>query len=163
MFDRQSDYALNRKEPDAIICKSVSGVHIKLTRLDFANEEEFERWKAWSDKDYQDTESAGRSFHDHYVPLEESLLPGAPSAETEFWTPIEDREQTVRRFLLVEEIRDSLTEKQYRRMYLYYLADMTETEIAERESVGQQRVSNSLSAGRKILSKIFEKFSKDRG
>lgn len=163
MFDRQSDYALNRKEPDAIICKSVSGVHIKLTRLDFSNAEEFEKWKAWSDTDYQETENAGRNFLDHCVPMEESLLPGAPSAETEFWTPIEDQEQAVRRFLLVEEIKDSLTEKQYRRMYLYYLADMTETEIAAHEGVGQRRVSTSLSSGRKILSKIFEKFSKGRG
>ena len=163
MFDRKSDYALNRKEPDAIICKSVSGVHIRLTRLDFDSPEEFEKWKHWSDEDYRDTESAGRTFHDHCVPLEEALIPGAPSAEQDFWKPMEEQDHEARRVLLVEEIRGTLTEKQYRRMYLYYLADMTETEIAERESVGQQRVSNSLASGRKILSKIFEKFLKDRG
>lgn len=37
MFDRNSDYALNKKDPDAIVCKSSTGVHIRLTRLDFSS------------------------------------------------------------------------------------------------------------------------------
>ena len=37
MFDRKSDYALNKQDPEAIICKSSTGVHIRLTRLDFAS------------------------------------------------------------------------------------------------------------------------------
>ena len=42
MFDRNSDYALNKKDPDAIVCKSATGIHIRLTRLDFSSQEEFE-------------------------------------------------------------------------------------------------------------------------
>ena len=56
MFDRNSDYALNKKDPDAIVCKSSTGVHIRLTRLDFSSQEEFEKWKQWSDDDYHCTE-----------------------------------------------------------------------------------------------------------
>ena len=56
MFDRNSDYALNKKDPDAIVCKSSTGVHIRLTRLDFSSQEEFEKWKQWSDQDYHHTE-----------------------------------------------------------------------------------------------------------
>ena len=51
MFDRKSDYALNKKDPEAIVCKSVSGVHIRLTHVDFSSEAEFQKWKAWSDEE----------------------------------------------------------------------------------------------------------------
>ncbi len=52
MFDTKSDFALNKFDRDAIVCRSVTGVHIRLTRADFASEEEFLRWKVWSDGDY---------------------------------------------------------------------------------------------------------------
>lgn len=52
MYDRKSDYALNKQDRDAIVCGSVTGVHIRLTRSDFSSEEEFQKWKAWSDWDY---------------------------------------------------------------------------------------------------------------
>ena len=45
MFDTKSDFALNKFDQDAIVCRSVTGVHIRLTREDFASEEEFLRWK----------------------------------------------------------------------------------------------------------------------
>ena len=45
MFDRSSDYALNKKDPEAIVCKSATGVHIRLTRNYFSSEAEFEKWK----------------------------------------------------------------------------------------------------------------------
>ena len=64
MFDRKSDYAINKKDPEAIVCKSVSGVHIRLTRVDFSSEEEFQKWKAWSDEDYHTREKA-----EHIIPV----------------------------------------------------------------------------------------------
>ena len=58
MFDPKSDYAMNKFDPDAIVCKSASGVHIRLTRKDFASEDEFQRWKTISDEDYRKRECA---------------------------------------------------------------------------------------------------------
>lgn len=52
MFDAKSDFALNRFDQNAIVCRSVTSVHIRLTCEDFASEEEFFRWKVWSDGDY---------------------------------------------------------------------------------------------------------------
>ena len=69
MFDTKSDFALNKLDRDAIVCRSVTGVHIRLTREDFASEEEFLRWKVWSDGDYYDTEKDGRGFYDYGLPL----------------------------------------------------------------------------------------------
>lgn len=56
MFNPKSDYALNKKDQDAIICPSATGVHIRLTREDFISEEEVQQWKEWSDKNYHQTE-----------------------------------------------------------------------------------------------------------
>lgn len=45
MFDKKSEYALNKYDQDSIIYISVSG-RIRLTRADFSSEEEFLKWKA---------------------------------------------------------------------------------------------------------------------
>ena len=50
MFNKKSEYAQNKREKDSIIYISVNG-RIRLTRSDFASEEEFLRWKQWSDED----------------------------------------------------------------------------------------------------------------
>ena len=70
MFDRNSDYALNKKDPDAIVCKSATGIHIRLTRLDFSSQEEFEKWKQWSDQDYHHTEKKDHVHANHTVPTD---------------------------------------------------------------------------------------------
>ena len=83
MFDTKSDFALNKLDRDAIVCRSVTGVHIRLTREDFASEEEFLRWKVWSDGDYYDTEKDGRGFYDNGIPLDPHVdkLGAVPSIE----------------------------------------------------------------------------------
>lgn len=161
MFDRKSDYALNKKDPEAIVCKSVSGVHIRLTRVDFSSEEEFQRWKDWSDEDYHAGEKSGRSFYDHCVSLEICVPMGSPSAEEIYFDPEEETAWTVRKEQMTAKIQVSLTEKQYQRLYLYYIAGMTEAEIAQVEGVGQQRISASITAARKNIEKIFRKFLRD--
>ena len=52
MFNRKSSYALNKKDPDAIVYMDANEVIIRLTREDFASEEEFLKWKSWSDGNY---------------------------------------------------------------------------------------------------------------
>ena len=52
MFNRKSSYALNKKDPNAIVYMDANEAIIRLTREDFASEEEFLKWKALSDADY---------------------------------------------------------------------------------------------------------------
>ena len=52
MFNRKSIYALNKKDPDAIVYMDANEVIVRLTREDFASEEEFLKWKSWSDENY---------------------------------------------------------------------------------------------------------------
>ena len=72
MFNKKSEYAQNKREKDSIIYISVNG-HIRLTRADFSSEEEFLRWKQWSDEDYYETERRGRCYYDNGVPLDENI------------------------------------------------------------------------------------------
>ena len=88
MFDRKSDYALNKRHPDSIVCKSVTDVHIYLTRADFSSEADFLKWKEWSDRNYHQMDKAGRGFYDNCLPLDERIDSMEPSAEGKSVTEI---------------------------------------------------------------------------
>ena len=52
MFNKNSIYALNKKDPDAIVYPSATGRPVRITRDDFPSEEEFLAFKAWSDENF---------------------------------------------------------------------------------------------------------------
>ena len=158
MFDSKSDYALNKLDHDAIVCPSTTGVHIRLTREDFQSEEEFIFWKAWSDSNYHDTDRAGRGFYDHCISLNESLDSTGLSIEDVLMAPMLQAEEAGQRVSNVQMVRAVLTEKQYRRLRMYYLLGMTEAEIAKVEGVGQRRISKSLMSGVAALKKFLKNF-----
>ena len=163
MFDSQSDYALNKRDPEAIVCKSVTGVHIRLTREDFSSEEEFLFWKEWSNEDYRTEEKAGRPYYDNCSQLIEAVDMPNPSAEDTLLAPILEAEDRELRTARLEQVKTRLTEKQYRRLWMYYIEGMTEAEIAVKEGVGQSRVSSSIIRGKKAAQKIFQISSRHRG
>ena len=157
MFDRKSDFALNKKDPDAIVCKSSTGVHIRLTRLDFASPEEFEKWKRWSDEDYHSTEKADHVYSNHTVPVDKlvevSITVISPEDELMEVFSRQEREDLYRRLEAGLETR--LTSAQRRRLWMY-LEGTTETQIAETENVCQQSISECLQAAIKKLKKFFK-------
>ena len=69
MFNPKSDFALNKRDKDAIVYPSVTGVHTRLVRGDFTSEEEFLYWKALSDSDYKKIEAACRDYNDNCIRL----------------------------------------------------------------------------------------------
>lgn len=157
MFDTHSDYALNKADKNAIVCPSVTGEHIRLTREDFSSEEEFLYWKDWSDNDLHKIENDGQ-YDSRCLTLDTLRNTPTPSAEDAVLAPYIAAEKAERRRRLIEVFKTCLTAKQYRRMCLYYLNHMTEAEIAALEGVGQRRVSTSITSGRKIVEKFFPEF-----
>ena len=141
MFDKKSEYALNKHDQDSIIYISVSG-RIRLTRADFSSEEEFLKWKTWSDADYHETEKKGRSFNDNRVALDDYLdvVGAVQSAEDEFFSEL---------------LKADVQAKQYRRIWLYYAERKSVTEIARLEGVTKASVSLSLARAIKKISKKF--------
>lgn len=160
MFDRKSDYALNKQDPEAIVCKSSTGVHIRLTRLDFATPEEFERWKHWSDEDYHDTEKADHVYANHTVPadklVEVSITVISPEDELMEVFSRQEREELHRR--LKDGLETRLTPAQRRRLWMYCVEGLTVEEIAGKENVKHQNVSKRIVAAKKILKKFLEKW-----
>lgn len=163
MFDTKSDYSLNKSDPEAIVCRSADGVHIRLTRENFDSDEEFLRWKNWSDDDYHTMVKTGRGYDDNCISLIEAADAKLPSAEEVMLAPILEAESAEHRAALLKAVRSNLTNKQYRRLRMYYLDGMTEAEIARHEGVGQPRICNSLNAAKKAAKKIFHKFLRNRG
>ncbi len=155
MFDKNSDYALNKLNPDAIVCKSVTGVHIKLKREDFTSEEEFLYWKKDSDSNYKEIESAGRGYDDNCVPLAEAMGATAASAEDAFFAPILNAERREQRVTLLQQVKELLTETQYRRLLQYFVEHLSVDEIAQREGVSHQSVSECIAAAKKKIVNIL--------
>lgn len=150
MFDKKSDYALNKRSPDAIVCKSVCGVHIRLTRADFTTEEEFLCWKEWSDESYCEIEKADASYLKHTCGLTywygSVQSPEAIMIKTQ---EQQEREQLCR--LLLEGLDICLTSIQRRRIWLYCVEGLTVQQIAQLEGVAHQNVTKSVKAARKKI------------
>ena len=159
MFDKKSEYALNKHDQDSIIYISVSG-RIRLTRVDFSSEEEFLKWKAWSDADYHQTEKEGRSFNDNRVALDDYLdvVGAVQSAEDEFFSELlkadvqaEEKDLREKRLAALKAV---LNAKQYRRIWMYLAEGKSITEIARAEGLSKASVSRSIAAALRKLRKL---------
>lgn len=158
MFNRKSFYALNKKDPNAIVYTDADGNLIRLTRDDFSNEEEFLRWKKISDMDYHGEEKVDHLYYDGTLPLEslaEEVI-AVPSAEEGYITEIDLSERHLLENLLLEGMGTKLTERQRTRLWLYCINGVTAAEIASFEGIAQQNVSKSIASAKKKLKKFLK-------
>ena len=56
---------------------------------------------------------------------------------------------------MVSQIRDKLTETQFRRVWMYFVDGMTVDEIGTAEGVSHQNISKSIGSAMKKIKKIF--------
>jgi len=158
MLDRKSDYAINKKDPDSIVFKTATGTYIRLHRKDFSSDEEFQKWKDWSDEDYHIQDVENHTYMKHTVGMEETTEQGeTPSPEQLLFEQYDqmDRERFVS--LLLEGINTCLSEPQRRRLLKYYFEGQTQEEIAKSENVAHQNVAESLWRAKEKLKKFFKK------
>ena len=71
MVNKNSIYALNKKDPDAIVYPSASGKPIRVTREDFPSEEEFLAFKKWSDENFHEEEKLDHREANHALSTED--------------------------------------------------------------------------------------------
>ena len=156
MFNRKSIYALNKKDPNAIVYPDADGNLIRLTRDDFASEEEFLRWKDWSDENFHAEDNSDVAEDKRKISLddlsEEALA--VPALDVIMENHHIQAEKHRSSLELVMQIKEILTETQFRRLWMYYVKGMTEAEIAKKESVGQRRVSTSITDAEKKIKKF---------
>lgn len=88
MFNRKSSYALNKKDPNAIVYMDANEAIIRLTREDFASEEEFLKWKSLSDADYHASEKEDHVYANHTLGF---VLPDEADKLREFFAEHQDK------------------------------------------------------------------------
>ena len=154
MYNKKSDYTLNKKNKDAIVSRNAAGEYIKLTKEEFASEEEFAHWKEWSDDEYRQEYNAEQSYKRLKNKLQKQAENQAVylSVEQLLLNDLADEERKA----LVNKIKSVLTETQFRRLWLYYVERKTEQQIADIEKVGQRRVSISINVAKKKIKKFFQ-------
>ena len=154
MPDRKSIYTLNKKDPEAIVYTDADRHIIRLTRADFDTESDFLKWKAWSDENYHDEEKSDHVEDNHTAPLDEKAG-AADGPEVIIEQRIEKLAQDQYAAETVIRIKGHLTDKQFRRLWLYCVGGLTQQQIAEAEEVGQRRISTSITGAIKKIREIF--------
>ena len=153
MFNKNSIYALNKKDPDAIVYPSVTGKSVRITRDDFPSEEDFIAFKAWSDENFHKEDNRDVVEGKHLVPIDD-ISEGAlavPAIDVVMERRHDRAEQRKRASEMVVLLKDKLTETQFRRLWMYHIDGKTECEIAELEGVAQQQISKSIKAAEKKI------------
>ena len=157
MFNKNSLYALNKKDPDAIVYPTADGKTVRITREDFPSEEEFLTFKAWSDENFHKEDNRDVTENRYRLSLDdlsEAAL-AVPAIDVVMDRKQQRAEQKRKAADMVVQLKDKLTETQFRRLWMYCVENKTEQEIADIEGVDQQRISKSIIAAKKKIKKFF--------
>ena len=159
MFDRMSEYALNKKDRAAIIYSDAFGNITRLTAKDFSSEKEFRKWKNWVDMKTHSDEKKEHIYNNHTISFAifEAVIGEAPDIGACFIQADEMVDPSQQIDFLIAFIKGCLSETQYRRMWLYYVEGMDTYEMASREGITHQAISDSLQSARKKIMKHLKK------
>ena len=142
---------------NAIVYIDANEAIIRLTREDFASEEEFLKWKSWSDGNYhtEDNQDVVEGKHNTSIDdLSEAAL-SIPAIDVVMDRKHEKAERHRAASAMVSQIRDKLTETQFRRLWMYYIDGMTVDEIGRIEGIRHQNISKSIGSAMKKIKKFF--------
>ena len=159
MVKKDSLYSINKKNPDAIVYKFANGEEHRITREDFPSEEEFLAFKAWSDADFHEEEKLDHREANHNLSVDD--LSEAALAVPAIDVVMERQHQRAERRRMasdmVVQLKDKLTETQFRRYWMYEVEKKTLAEIANHDGVAILSVYESIESAKK---KIFKKSPK---
>ena len=155
MFNRKSIYALNKKDPNAIVYTDADGNLIRLTCDDFACAAEFQHWKDWSDSDLRKEENADHQQADNAISMEvlSEEATAVASIEDEYMEMISADEGAALVRLLRQGLSSHLTETQRRRLWKYCVEGKPVRLIAKEECAYRNAVWKSIQAAKE---KMFE-------
>ena len=153
-----NDYQMNKACPDAIVYPDENGNPVKYTADSFASQEEFKRWKKWSDRSYADIESANRKEERNCVSLFEQDAP-TPSAEETIIERADRIKESIIQRELIRRFLSILTELEERRFLMRYEGGMTLKEIAMYEDRAYSSVKESIDSANKKICRFKCKLS----
>ena len=150
MHNKYSDYVANKTDAEAIVCRSVTGEDVRLTRADFDSDEEFQKWKHWSDADYKESERRDRAYSDRRLSLSAAYF----LSDREFYEclsgELKAAEQQTRDDL-VSHIRSLITDTQFSRLWRRFACGRELADIAAEDGVSVAAVSNSIKRAAKRI------------
>ena len=155
MFNPKTIYALNKKDPDAIVYTDADGGTTRLTRADFDSPEEFDRWKSWSDQDLHAEDNRDQVYLHHTRSMNEVADTLTPDPEALMEQRIDMKERYRISAEILARVKELLTERQYRRLWMYCVEDLDVKDIAQKEGTVHSSISESIQrAKKKILNSI---------
>ena len=156
MFKKDSLYSINKKNPDAVVYKFANGEQSLVTRADFATEEEFLAFKKWSDEDLHIEDKRDVLAGIRQVSIEDisEAAIAVPAVDVVMERQHQRAEQRRKASDMVVQLKDKLTETQFRRLWMYHVEGLTIDEIGEVEGISHQNVSKSILAAEKKIKKI---------
>lgn len=150
MHNKYSDYVANKTDTEAIVCRSVTGEDVRLTRADFDSDEEFQKWKGWSDADYKQSERRDRAYNDRRLSLAAAYF----LSDREFYEclsgELKAAEQQTRDDL-ISHIRSLITDTQFSRLWRRFARGRELADIAAEDGVSVAAVSNSIKRAAKRI------------
>ncbi len=151
MYDNKSNYAINKKDPDAIIYTDAEKHIIRLTRADFDTEAVLLKWKAWSDENYHEEENGNHVEGNHTMPMAflSEKVGAVDGPEIIIEHRFEKLEQKRYATETVIRVKGQLTEKQFRRLWMRYVEELDIETIAQREGRAHSSISESISTAKK--------------
>ena len=156
-FNKISIYALNKKDPDAVVYPTADGKTVRVTREDFPSEEDFLAFKAWSDENFHEEENLDHRESNHTLSMDdlsEAAL-AVPAVDVAVARRQERMEKRRKEKELVVQMKDKLTEVQFHRLWMYFVEENTLEEIADKEGVSPVAFFYSIEAAQKKISKNF--------
>ena len=156
MFKKDSLYSINKKNPDAVVYKFANGEESRITRADFATEEDFLAFKAWSDEDLHIEDKRDVLAGIRQVSIDDisEAAVAVPAFDVVMERQQRKTEERRKASDMVVRLKDKLTETQFRRLRMYYVDGLTIDEIGEIEGISHQNVSKSVLAAEKKIKKF---------
>ena len=155
MFKKDSLYSINKKNPDAVVYKFANGEQSLVTRADFATEEEFLAFKAWSDEDFhtEDKRDVLAGIRQISIDVISEAAISVPAIDVVMERQHQRTVQRRKASDMVVQLKDKLTDTQFRRLWMYHVDGMTIDEIGEIEGISHQNVSKSIIAAERKIKK----------
>lgn len=150
LHNKYSDYVANKTDAEAIVCRSVTGEDVFLTRADFESDEVFQRWKGWSDADYKQSERRDRAYNDRRLSLAAAYFLSDRELNECLSGELKAAEQQTRDDL-VSHIRSLITDTQFSRLWRRFACGRELADIAAEDGVSVNAVADSIQRATKKL------------
>lgn len=159
MFDKKNDYALNIADKNAIVYQDAFGTLIRITPEQFPSIKEFRKWKNWSKMKAHTIEKKEHVHRNHTVSLSDqedrtTITLGIEEALVEQESILSHQQNALEQ---VQTIRRILTDKQFQRLWMYCVDNLSVEQIALIEGATPPAIYKSIRQSKKKIYAYYEK------